>query len=162
MYSSKIISISQLPELLKILQENGKKIVVAGGCFDILHVGHIEFLEKAKQQGDILFVLLESDESITLVKGKQRPINSQKNRARILSTICYVDFIVMLPKLDNSGYDDIISTIRPTLIATTEGDPYKAHKKRQAQQVGGNVVDVTPRIKDYSTTKLAQLLSEDL
>ena len=128
-----------------------------------LHVAHVKFLEEAKKQGDALFVLLESDDNVRKLKVKNRPINNQKNRAIVLSSMTYVDHIVMLPNLKtNDQYDHIVTQIQPSIIATTANDPSIAHKIRQAKQVNGKVVNVLQRIYDQSTSRLARLINQDL
>src|SRR5690242_1743275 len=92
-----IINAKQVIKIKKNL-ENGKTVLV-GGCFDILHLGHITFLEKAKKMGDRLVVLLESDQKTKLLKGPKRPVHSQKDRAKVLSALRFVDFVIMLPFL---------------------------------------------------------------
>lgn len=153
MCMTNIFSIDKLPELLKKL--NYKKLVVVGGCFDLLHLGHIIFLQQAKQKGEILLVLLESDESIKKLKGELRPIHSQTVRAEILSELKSVDFVLKLPLLPtDKDYDELLTTLHPSVIATTEGDEYDFHKKRQAKKVGAKMLYVTPIVKDHSTSKI--------
>lgn len=143
------------------IRKQGKRIVLAGGCFDILHVGHLVFLEKAKQTADILMILLESNESVTKTKGINRPINTQEDRAAILAALEIVDYVVLLPQmLTNIDYDGIIEQIKPFVIATTKGDPNRKHKERQAESSNAQLIDVTEKIADKSTSKLAQILSE--
>jgi FAD synthetase len=150
----KILSIKQAMDISKKLKNQSKTITVVGGIFDILHLGHIEFLKKAKKEGDYLFVLLEDDAKAKKIKGKTRPINSQKDRAKILSSIQSVDYVVILKNMTNNDlYDKIMLQIRPNVIAITYGDPYVEHKKRQAKLVQGKVVCVIKRIDDVSTTK---------
>ena len=159
----KIISINQATKLSQKLRSQGKKIVLVGGCFDILHIGHVKFLEKAKQQGDILFVLLENDYNVRKLKGRNRPINTQKNRAMVLSALTSVDYVVQLPNLKNdTDYDKVVSQIRPSIIATTTKDPNIVHKIRQANQVKAKVVYVLQKISNQSTTRLARLIDQDL
>lgn len=158
----KIINIDKAVKISKKLRYQGKSIVLAGGCFDILHIGHIDFLNEAKKRGDVLFVLLESDESIRRIKGNNRPINSQADRVRILSALLSVDYAIILPQLSgNKEYDEILARIKPDIIATTEGDKNREHKERQAKLTGAKVVDVIKNISNKSTTKLIKLLSED-
>lgn len=136
-------------------------VVLVGGCFDILHVGHITFLSKAKKEGDTLVVLLESDQSIKETKGLNRPINTQKDRAKILGALTVVDYIVLLPKLTNDGYDQIVKKIKPRVIASTRGDLNIHHKKRAAALSGAKLKMVTSPIKDRSTTNLIKLLASN-
>ncbi|HSX40979.1 MAG TPA: adenylyltransferase/cytidyltransferase family protein [Candidatus Saccharimonadales bacterium] len=139
------------------------KIILVGGCFDILHIGHIRFLQEAKKLADILVLLLESDASVKKTKGENRPINTQKDRAMLLAQLCIVDYVVLLPFLKaDADYDKIVSTIGPSVIATTKGDPYAMHKKRQAEILKSKLVFVTDRIPNASSTRLAKLLHQEL
>lgn len=156
---TKIISIKQLSKTIKLLKSQNKKTVLAGGCFDILHLGHITFLEKARSKGDYLILLLESDQKIKQQKGNDRPINDQKTRAKILSLIQVVDLIIMLPLLDaDSDYDQLITKLSPDIIAITKDDPQLLHKKRQAKLTNAKLIEVVARIKNQSTSRLAKLV----
>lgn len=155
----KILNIKQAFEIAKSIKGSGKTLVVAGGCFDILHPGHIKFLKLAKREGDFLFVLLESDENVRKIKGKSRPLNRERERAAILSSLPIVDYVVLLPVLTkNFDYDVIIKALKPDVLATTVGEEGNYHLKRQAKQINARVVYVTERFKDYSTTKFANLI----
>jgi|SRR3989344_3692949 len=160
---NKVLTVKQAIDISKKLRDQGKIIVLAGGCFDILHVGHVHFLKEAKKQGDTLILLLESDERIRQLKGKSRPINSQKDRAFVLSSVSPVDYIVLLPLLTaDTAYDEMISKLKPAIIATTKGDPYKKHKHRQVKQIGSRLVEVTDHISNQSTSRLATLLRDTI
>lgn len=156
---NKIISSSQAIELSNQLHTQGKTIVLAGGCFDILHTGHIAFLKAAKSQGDTLLVLLESDESVTKRKGKTRPVNSQTTRAQLLTTLPFVDYVIVLQDIfKDKQYDDLVLRVKPAIIATTKNDPYKGHKQRQAKLLGTTKVsEVIKRLPQYSTSDLAKV-----
>lgn len=157
----KVISIEEAIAESQQLREQHHTIVLVGGCFDILHVGHIIFLEQAKARGDRLFVLLESDESIRNTKGDGRPVNTQHNRALVLAALTAVDAVVLLPKpMDNAGYDALVLQLKPAIIATTNGDPYRHHKERQASLIGGEVVDVTDRLPEHSTSTVVTKLED--
>ena len=150
----KILNIKEAIKIAKKLRDNNKTIVVAGGFFDILHLGHIKFLEKSKKYGDYLFVLLEEDSKATKEKGERRPINPQGIRAKILAGIQSVDYIVKLKNMTNNDcYDKIMVEMRPNAISTTYGDPHVNHKKRQAKLIHAKLIYAVKRIKDYSTTK---------
>lgn len=158
----KILNINEAIEKSEELQKKGFKIVLAGGCFDILHTGHITFLKNAKNQGDFLFVLLESDETIKKLKGGNRPINIQKDRATILAALKMIDFVVLLPELKSDNeYDDLIIRLEPNIIAVTKGDPNRFHKERQAKLTNAKLIEVVEKISDQSTTRLAEVISED-
>ena len=118
------------------------KIVVAGGCFDLLHIGHITLLENAKKEGDLLVVLLESDASIKKKKG--------------------IDVVILLrDEMHDEDYDLLLQEIKPAVIATTEDDPYIIHKQRQAEKFSARVVAVNAYIPHVSTTKLLDILSKE-
>lgn len=155
----KILTIKEVSKLEENLGKNAKKVVVAGGCFDILHPGHIAFIKAAKDTGDFLVVLLESDEAIQKMKGKGRPMHSQKERAEALSALSLVDFVVTLERsLSDDEYDELILALKPAIIATTKGDVNKHHKERQARLINAKVIEVLEPLPDYSTTKLIRRL----
>lgn len=155
----KILTTEQAIEVSKQLQGEGKRIVLVGGCFDLLHIGHLTFLQKAKEQGDILLVLVEPDERIEHAKGHGRPINIQEDRVKILAAVEGVDYVLPLQQgMVNADYDELIKSIKPNIIATTAGDLNRAHKERQANIIDAKVVDVILPIKDQSTTRLIELL----
>lgn len=154
----KIVNTKQAIIIADKLHRNKKNIVLVGGCFDILHTGHIKFLEQAKKTGDFLFVLLESDQSVKNLKGKNRPVNSQKDRAEILSSLRCIDYIVILKKiLKNIDYDNLVIGIKPNFIVITDGDKNHIHKKRQAEKIRAKMISLS-RFKDKSTTKILGLI----
>lgn len=156
-----LLTINQAAKLAKSLKADGSKIVLAGGCFDILHLGHVTFLEKAKACGDALIILLESDQSIKKMKGNSRPINPQAHRARLLASLKMVDYVILLPEMkgDNAAYDKLILKIRPDIIAITKGDRGIDHKTRQAVLVGAQLLEVTESLPEHSTTKILEVIS---
>lgn len=160
--SGKRIHREDIKKLADKLHSEREKIVLVGGCFDILHIGHFDFLERAKKLGDILIVLLESDETLTKLKGVNRPIHKQEDRARMLASIEVVDYVVFLPPMDgNKAYDDVIFEIKPAIIATTIGDAYRLHKLRQANSIKAEIVDIA-KVANHSTSKVAKLLEKEI
>ena len=158
----KVLNLQQTIDVAQKINLEKKAIVLAGGCFDVLHIGHIKFLEKARQKGDYLFILLESDESVKKLKGNKRPINSQDDRAQILSALKFVDFIVLLTGVKKSkDYDDLVQKIHPNIIAVTQNDNAIFHKQRQAKKINAKVISVMERLEDKSTTRLAKLISQN-
>ncbi len=133
------------------------KKVLAGGCFDIIHKGHIAFLNAAKNEGSYLIILLESDTDISRRKGENRPLNPQQVRATNLADLDLIDLLILLPEgMRDKDYENIVSLIKPAIIATTKGDPYRMHKELYAKNIGGRVIDVIDRLPDYSTTSLLE------
>lgn len=158
---NKIIEADSAIELGNTLSQEKKKVVLAGGCFDILHLGHITFLEKAKSYGDTLCVMIEADETITAAKGSKRPINNQQDRAKMLSALAVVDYVIILPPgMTDDAYDTLVFAIKPAIIATTQGDEHRNHKERQAAAIGAQVVDAVAQIENQSTTRLISILNE--
>ena len=130
-----------------------RKTVLVGGCFDIVHLGHLIFLEKAKAKGDILIVLLESDENIKKNKGQNRPINNQENRAVFLTKLKMVDYVVKLPEMKNDEeYLEIIKKIKPEVIAVSENDNNLEKKMEQAKEIGAKLLTVSKLIPYQSTS----------
>ena len=138
-----------------------KKIVLVGGCFDIVHLGHLTFLEKAKAKGNILIVLLESDKNISENKGKDRPINNQENRFKFLNKLKMVDKVIKLPYMKgDEEYLKIIKKIKPEIIAVSENDENWDKKKKQAKEIGAKLVKVTKTIPQKSTSRIIEIITE--
>jgi rfaE bifunctional protein nucleotidyltransferase chain/domain len=154
-----IITFNQIETTIKQLKQEGKKIILTGGCFDILHPGHIEFLSEAKRLDGFLVVLLESDESVQRLKGEGRPVHVQHDRAYVLSYLHPVDIVILLPQLSsNEEYDSLITTISPDYIAITKNDPVKKYVELQAQKVQAKLVEVLER-KPYATSSITKSLN---
>jgi len=155
----KVLQVDEISTFVTKQQIETKRIVLAGGCFDMLHGGHLSFLEAARSLGDILVVLLESDEAISQRKGKGRPIKNNQARIKNLLTNTPVDYVIVIPfPFTDQDYDKLVTSLKPAIIATTKGDPYRHHKERQAKLVQAKVVDVIERIAKYSTTNLLSQL----
>jgi FAD synthetase len=141
-------------------RENGRTVLV-GGCFDILHIGHVRFLSQARKLGDYLVVLLESDTKVRQLKGKGRPAFIQEERAETLAALESVDLVVLLPAIeDDDGYSDLIMKIKPDVIAITANDPLIETKMRQAEKIGGEL-KVIPHVNTASSSTLAKILESD-
>jgi rfaE bifunctional protein nucleotidyltransferase chain/domain len=157
----KIINLQKAIRLSKKIKAEQKTLVITGGCFDILHIGHIKLLEKSKEQGDYLLVLVENDNTVSKLKGKDRPINSEIERAKVLSAISFVDYVLILPDMtSNNDYDLLIQKLKPNVITNIKGDPQNKHNIRQAKLVNAKVVSVMKRFKNKSTTNLAKIIEK--
>jgi rfaE bifunctional protein nucleotidyltransferase chain/domain len=149
---SKIVTVDEIAPTLQKLKSKNKKIILVGGCFDILHLGHIKFLEDSKKHADILILLLESDENIRKYKGENRPINSQKNRSIVLSSLKTVDLIIPLEGMTkNEDYDKLIVQIKPDFIALTRGDKNISHRKKQCDMIGAKLIEIQ-KVENLSST----------
>lgn len=154
---AKIVSLQEITSIINSLRKNNS-IVLVGGCFDILHIGHIKFLEEAKKMGDILLVLLESDPKVKKLKGKNRPHFAQKERAQVLASLIYVDYVILLAEMNKDrDYEQLVRQLKPNIIAVTENDPLLEKKKQQAEMAGGKLKTV-PFIKTFSSSRLAKIL----
>ncbi len=156
---ARIIKLQELEAFLP--REDKGRIVLTGGCFDILHIGHVRFFSEAKKMGNYLVVLLENDEKVRKLKGKNRPIFTQEIRAEMLSALICVDMVVLLPMMENdSDYMNLVMKIKPDIIAATENDPRIDKKRRQAKSVGGKL-KVVSFTKTLSTSALARIIGVD-
>jgi D-beta-D-heptose 7-phosphate kinase / D-beta-D-heptose 1-phosphate adenosyltransferase len=138
--SSSIRNIKSQDEITKLSQElklKGEKIVFTNGCFDLLHAGHISYLEIAKNFGDILILGLNSDRSVTQLKGEDRPINLQADRAHIMAALEVVDYVVIF---DEDTPYELIKSIQPHILV--KGDDYKGK-----DVVGQDIVDELKFVK---------------
>ncbi|MEJ5273348.1 MAG: D-glycero-beta-D-manno-heptose 1-phosphate adenylyltransferase [Spirochaetota bacterium] len=117
---TKLVNLNELKLIIEDLRKKNKKIVFTNGCFDILHAGHVIYLEKAKELGNVLIVGLNTDSSIKKIKGKDRPLQNQDDRAKILSGLESVDFVVFF---DEPTPENLIKQIKPDILV--KGSDYK-------------------------------------
>jgi cytidyltransferase-like protein len=135
-------------------QTKSAHVVLVGGCFDVLHYGHVKFLESAKARGDILVVALENDEFIRKRK-KREPFHTLKQRAEILTNLRSVDAVVCLPTFATTAeYIEFVSIIRPSIIAVTSGDTHLPQKRQCAEAVGSEIIEVCDLVPGLSTSTL--------
>ncbi|MBI2414777.1 pantoate--beta-alanine ligase [candidate division WWE3 bacterium] len=168
MGKNKIKSLTELTSLVSKLKKKGKTVGLITGCFDVLHIGHIDLFQKAKECVDVVIVGVENDETIRRAKGKDRPINNQGTRLRFLSVIDCVDYIFLVEDVfsysdDRTAtriHDKILRTIKPNYVLThKDSDKYWRNKEKRAQKLGIKLLDVG--VKLNSTTKIVEhLLSE--
>jgi len=151
--SNKIFTLKPLIEKLKAHRVAEMQIVFTNGCFDILHAGHVHYLEAAKSEGDILVIGLNSDASMKAIKGEKRPIVGEKHRADVLAAVAYVDYVVLF---DDPDPYQLIQDLMPDVLV--KGDDWKESDIIGADIVkshGGRVVRV-PIIKGVSTTQIIE------
>jgi len=141
-----IKTFDEIKDLAIDLKNRGKKIVFTNGCFDILHVGHVKYLEEAKSFGDMLILGLNSDESVTVLKGEGRPINQQLDRAYILAALEPVDYVVIFS--EDTPYD-LIKLIKPDTLV--KGGDYEG--KEVAGQDIADELKLVQFVDGKSTTK---------
>ncbi len=127
---NKVKSIKEISKIVEEYRNLNKKICFTNGCFDILHSGHIKYLYAASKMADILIIGLNSDISVKKLKGNNRPINNEKDRALLLSVICFIDYIVIFN--EDTPYN-IIKHIKPDLLV-------KGGNWREKEIVGADIV----------------------
>ena len=132
-----LIQQSELDNLLKNLRAQGKTIVTTNGCFDILHVGHVRYLNKAKSFGDVLIVALNSDKSVKSIKGPDRPINNEQDRAEILCALSCVDFVILF---DEDSPAKLLDELKPDVY--TKGADYTMETLPEADIMRKNNIKV--------------------
>lgn len=138
-----------LADRLEDLRSDGKRVVFTNGCFDILHIGHVRYLSAARNQGDLLVVGLNSDQSVRLIKGERRPIVAQDKRSEILASLQFVDYVTLFNEPDPLK---LIQLLKPTILV--KGADWDADEIIGADFVkanGGSVVRVT-LVQDASTS----------
>ncbi len=147
--ASKLVAMKNLAALGRRLRRAGKTIVLANGCFDILHVGHVRYLQAARARGEVLVVGINSDASVRKLKGAGRPVMGASERAEILAALAVVDHVVIFA---TPTVAPVIRALRPHLQA--KGTDYLSRDVPEAplmKAIGGNVVIVGDP-KDHSTT----------
>jgi D-glycero-beta-D-manno-heptose 1-phosphate adenylyltransferase len=151
----KVKSAADLKSLIGIAQRNGKKVVFANGCFDLLHVGHVRYLQSARAEGDLLVVALNSDRSVRLLKGPGRPLQSEKARAEIMSSLECVDYVLIFEDLTVDG---ILKELRPDVHAKgTDYTPETVPERETVLSYGGGVAIVGDS-KAHSTRDLIDVI----
>jgi D-beta-D-heptose 7-phosphate kinase/D-beta-D-heptose 1-phosphate adenosyltransferase len=149
--------LTRLRNRLEFYREQGRKIVFTNGCFDILHRGHITYLNRAKALGDVLVVGVNSDDSIHRLKGPSRPINSLEDRIQVLAALSCVDHLVAF---DEDTPCNLIRAVRPHVFV--KGGDYTRERLPEAPLVEelGGVVQILPYLQDRSTTGIIERITE--
>jgi D-glycero-beta-D-manno-heptose 1-phosphate adenylyltransferase len=157
--TDKIFTLSQLLEQLKSWREQGQKIVFTNGCFDLLHLGHVDYLEKARQLGDKLVLGLNTDQSISSIKGPNRPLQDELSRARVMASLLFVDAVVLF---DSDTPLNLIKAVQPDILV--KGDDYAVDQivgQKEVIAAGGEVKTV-PLVTGYSTTNIVKKIENQL
>lgn len=150
------IKIQELEGLVKQVtkwRESGEQVVFSNGCFDILHLGHIDYLEKASQLGTKLIIGINSDSSVKRLKGPQRPIQPQHARMRMLAALAFVDAVVLF---DEDTPLELIKKLRPQVLV--KGNDYSIQQivgAKEVLQAGGEVKTIE-LVEGYSTTDIIE------
>ncbi len=147
----KVQSLIKLKKTLAADRRRGRRIVFTNGCFDIVHIGHLRYLERARKMGDRLVVGINSDASVRLLKGPPRPIQTQAERAELLAGFSCVDYVTVFNEQDPLR---IISNIRPNVLVKGSDWGRNDIIGRDVVEAAGGVVRRVPLIKGHSTSRL--------
>jgi len=153
MKGEKIKSLGEIVKIAKLARDKGLKVVTTNGCFDLIHVGHIRNLERAKSLGDILIVGINSDNSVKKLKGKSRPIVAAKERAEVIGALSPVDYVFIFGDLAPTNW---IAKIKPDIHV--KGGDRKIHEiveRHILKKIGAKLIFL-PIIKGSSTSALIE------
>ena len=151
--ANQVLTREELVERVRLWKANGERVVFTNGCFDLLHIGHITLLEQARRFGDRLIVAINSDASVSALKGPTRPIVSQTERARVLAALAAVDAVVVF---DEPTPLELIVAARPDVLV--KGGDYQADSIVGAKEIAswGGDVRIVPLVEGFSTTRLIE------
>jgi D-beta-D-heptose 7-phosphate kinase/D-beta-D-heptose 1-phosphate adenosyltransferase len=144
-----------LHKILKNLKAKGKRIVFTNGCFDLLHIGHIRYLEEAKALGDVLVVGINSDPSVRSLKGPHRPILPVEERAEILSALGCVDYVILF---DETNPLELISLLMPHILVKGGDWTQETTIGNEVVERSGGKVVILPLIKGASTSGVIEMI----
>lgn len=145
----KLYSLKLITKIIQEHKKKGERIVLANGCFDLIHIGHIRYLKEARKKGDLLVVALNSDSSVEKLKGKGRPILTEKERIEIISSFSFVDYVILF---EEPNVRNILLSLRPDIHA--KGSDYTEEtvpEKETVRKYGGEIaITGGPKIKSTS------------
>ena len=148
---SKIKSRQELQEIVAGLKSEGKTVVFTNGCFDLLHPGHVRYLEKARAEGDVLVVALNSDDSVRKIKGEDPPVLSEEERSEIIGSLGCVDFV---STFEEDTHENIIEELVPTVLVKGGDWPVDKILGRQVvEENSGRVISIDFE-EEYSTSNI--------
>jgi len=152
-----IISRTNIADFVEKLHKSGKTVVCTNGCFDILHVGHVRYLQKTKSFADYSIILLNSDKSVKSIKGPTRPINNENDRAEILCALSCVDYVVMF---DEDSPRNLLDEIKPDVY--TKGADYNMETLPEADiMIKNNTkVEFISFVEGKSTTNIINKINK--
>ena len=155
----KLKSLPELKAIVRSLQAAGRRVVFANGCFDLVHVGHVRYLEGARAQGDVLIVGINSDASVTALKGNGRPILPEAERAEIVASMACVDYVVIF---DAPTADEVLLELRPDVHAKGTDYTQATVPERTTVLSYGGMVAIVGDAKAHATRDLIRTVLEKL
>jgi len=155
----KILTAEQARALGDEMRENGRKLVFTNGCFDLLHVGHVRYLQAARALGDALLVAINDDESVRALKGEGRPLNRAKDRAELIAALESVDYVVIFPEVRAT---ELLEIVRPAIYAKGGDytkDSLDAEERATLDQIGSEI-QILPFEAGHSTSGLLEKIKQ--
>ena len=151
--NAKILALDALAQKADELRAGGRRLVATNGCFDLLHVGHVRYLQAARQLGDALVVGVNGDASVRALKGESRPLNPESDRAEVLAALECVDYVAIFPEVRATEF---LQRAQPTVYV--KGGDYRpetldAEERAALEQIGARI-EIIPFEKGYSTSSL--------
>lgn len=159
MISDKVVPLEELQQRAKALRAAGKKIVATNGCFDLLHVGHVRYLNAARALGDALIVGINGDQSVRELKGPGRPVNSENDRAEIVAALECVDLVTIFPEMRATRFLELAAPDVYVKGGDYKQDTLNAEEQQVLQKIGAKI-DIVPLEPGYSTSDLLARLSK--
>jgi D-glycero-beta-D-manno-heptose 1-phosphate adenylyltransferase len=159
MSNHKIVQLERLGQRANDLRAAGKKLVATNGCFDLLHVGHIRYLNAARELGDALIVGINGDQSVRELKGAGRPVNSERDRAEIVAALECVDLVAIFPELRAAKFLELAAPDVYVKGGDYNQDTLNAEERQVLQKIGAKI-DILPFERGYSTSDLLARLSK--
>ena len=159
MSSHKIVQLERLGQRANDLRAAGKKLVATNGCFDLLHVGHIRYLNAARALGDALIVGINGDQSVRELKGAGRPVNSERDRAEIVAALECVDLVAIFPDVRATRFLELAAPDVYVKGGDYNQDTLNAEERQVLQKIGAKI-DIVPFEHGYSTSDLLARLSK--
>lgn len=147
----KLYTLSQLTKIIQEHKKRGQKVVLANGCFDLIHIGHIRYLKESKKKGDLLVLALNSDSSIRNLKGEGRPILNQKERADIASAFYFIDYITFF---DEPNVEKVLLALKPDIHAKGSDYTEETVPEKETVKGYGGTIAITGGPKIKSTSQL--------
>jgi rfaE bifunctional protein nucleotidyltransferase chain/domain len=158
MTSDKVVPLEKLQQRAKDLRATGKQIVATNGCFDLLHVGHVRYLNAARGLGDALIVGINGDESVRELKGPGRPVNNQNDRAEIIAALECVDLVAIFPELRATRFLELVAPDIYVKGGDYNADTLNAEEREVLRKIGAKI-DIVPLERGYSTSDLLNRFS---
>lgn len=157
--TKKILQAEQLSAIAKEMRAQGRKLVLTNGCFDLLHIGHVRYLQAAHALGDALAVALNGDDSVRALKGEGRPLNTQGDRAEVIAALECVDYVIVFAEVRAT---QLLEKVRPAIYV--KGGDYTAETlntdERAALERAGAEIRILPFEKGYSTSTLLEKIQK--